>query len=77
MKRGLPNVNVEGLKSFIPEDEIFSWLEKTKEPAPERVREIIQRSLAKNRLEPEEMATLINADSPELAEEIFDGAAPR
>ena len=74
MKRGLPKVNVEGLESFIPETEIFQWLEKTKNPSKERVREIIQRSLDKNRLEPEEMATLINADSPEMAEEIFEGA---
>ncbi len=74
MKRGLPEVNVDGLKSFIPEAEIFQWLEKTKNPSKERVREIIQRSLDKNRLEPEEMATLINADSPEMAEEIFAGA---
>lgn len=74
MKRGLPKVETEGLSSFIPEDEISNWLEKTKNPTPERVREIIQRSLDKNRLEPEEMATLINADSPELVEEIFEGA---
>ncbi len=71
---GLPKIDVEGLTSFIPENDIFEWLEKTKNPTPERVREIIQRSLDKNRLEPEEMATLINADSPELAEEIFEGA---
>ena len=31
MKRGLPKVDVEGLESFIPEDEIFAWLEKTTE----------------------------------------------
>jgi 2-iminoacetate synthase len=74
MKRGLPKVDVEGLESFIPEDEIFQWLEKTKNPNRNRVREIIQRSLDKNRLNPEEMATLINADSPEMAEEIFEGA---
>ncbi len=74
MKRGLPKVDIEGLTSFIPEDEIFQWLEKTKNPSKERVREIIQRSLDKNRLEPEEMATLINANSPEMAEEIFEGA---
>jgi len=74
MKRGLPKVETEGLKSFIPEKEIFQWLEKTKNPTKARVREIIQRSLDKNRLEPEEMATLINADSPEMAEEIFEGA---
>ena len=74
MKHGLPKVDIEGLTSFIPEKEIFGWLEKTKNPSKERVREIIQRSLDKNRLEPEEMATLINADSPEMAEEIFEGA---
>jgi len=74
MKRGLPQVDTQGLTSFIPEGEIFNWLDKTRNPAPERVREIIQRSLDKNRLEPEEMATLINADSPELVEEIFAGA---
>jgi 2-iminoacetate synthase len=74
MRRGLPKVEIEGLTSFIPEDEIFQWLEKTKNPSPERVREIIQRSLDKNRLEPAEMAVLINADSPDMAEEIFEGA---
>ncbi len=74
MKRGLPKVDVEGLESFIPEAEIFAWLERTRDPAPERVRAIIRRSLDKNRLEPEEMATLINAEAPELVEEIFEGA---
>ncbi|QBG47109.1 [FeFe] hydrogenase H-cluster radical SAM maturase HydG [Verrucomicrobia bacterium S94] len=71
---GLPKIDTEGLKSFIPDDEIFQWLEKTKHPDAERVREIIEKSLDKNRLDPEEMATLINADSPELVEEIFEGA---
>ena len=68
---GLPKIDTEGLESFIPEDEISLWLEKTKKPTAERVREIIQRSLDKNRLMPEEMATLINAESPELVEEIL------
>lgn len=71
---GLPKIDTEGLKSFIPEGEIFDWLEKTKRPTPERVRAVIQRSLDKNRLNPEEMAVLINAESPELVEEIFEGA---
>ncbi len=74
MKRGLPEVNVEGLSSFIPGDEIAEWLEKTENPDAERVHEIIARSLDKNRLTPEEMATLINADDPELAEAVFEGA---
>jgi 2-iminoacetate synthase len=71
---GLPEIDVEGLESFIPEADIFRWLEQTRNPDPERVREIIRRSLDKNRLEPEEMAVLINADTPELVEEIFEGA---
>ncbi|HEY5621168.1 MAG TPA: radical SAM protein, partial [Pontiella sp.] len=74
MKRGLPRIETEGLKSFIPDDEISGWLRRTENPSPERVREVIQRSLDKNRLEPEEMAVLINADSPDLVEEIFEGA---
>lgn len=45
-------------RSFIPEEKIFELLEKTKNPDPARVREIIQKSLDKNRLEPEETATL-------------------
>jgi len=67
-------IDTTGLKSFIPEDEIFQTLENTKAPTAERVREIIQKSLDKNRLDPEEMATLINAEDPELVEEIFEGA---
>ena len=67
-------IDTEGLKSFIPEDEIFQWLEKTKNPTPERVREIIAKSLDKNRLDPEEMAVLLNTEDPALVEEIFEGA---
>jgi 2-iminoacetate synthase len=67
-------IDTTDLTSFIPEEEIFQWLEKTKNPTIERVREIIQKSLNKNRLDPEEMAVLINAEDPTLAEEIFEGA---
>jgi 2-iminoacetate synthase len=74
MERGLPKVESEGLTSFIPEEEISRLLETTGNPAPARVREIIAKSLAKNRLDPEEMAVLINTDDPELVDEIFEGA---
>lgn len=70
----LPKINTEGLKSFIPEQEIWDLLEQTKNPTKERVQEIIQRSLDKNRLDPVEMATLINTTDPELVNEIFEGA---
>jgi len=67
-------IDTTGLKSFIPEEDIFQTLENTQNPSPERVREIIQKSLDKNRLDPEEMAVLINAEDPKLVEEIFEGA---
>jgi 2-iminoacetate synthase len=67
-------IDTTGLKSFIPDDEIFQTLENTKNPTAERVREIIAKSLAKQRLDPEEMAVLLNTEEPELLDEIFEGA---
>ncbi len=68
------NMNTDGIKSFIPDDEIWMFLEKTKNPEKKRIQEIIAKSLAKNRLDPEEVACLINTNDPELLEEIFEGA---
>lgn len=74
-RRGkLPKINTEGSTNFIPEKEIWEFLEKTKNPTTERVEQIIQKSLDKNRLNPEEMATLINCEDPALVEKIFEGA---
>jgi len=67
-------IDTEGLTSFIPEDEIFQLLEKTKNPTAEQVHGIIAKSLDKKRLDPEEMAVLINTEDPKLVEEIFEGA---
>jgi len=67
-------IDTKGLKSFIPEEEIFELLEKTKNPSKSRVQEIIAKSLDKNRLSPEETATLINCQDPELIQELFKGA---
>ncbi len=67
-------IDTAGLKSFIPEKDIFQTLEKTKNPSAERVREVIAKSLDKQRLDPDEMAVLINAEEPALVEEIFEGA---
>ena len=60
-------------KSFIDPNEIWDYINNTK-PTKERVREVIAKSLAKNRLNLEETAVLMNADSPELIEEIKEGA---
>ncbi|AFG34430.1 iron-only hydrogenase maturation protein HydG [Fervidobacterium pennivorans DSM 9078] len=61
-------------KTFIPEAEIWELLEKTKNPDKKRVLEILDKSLNKNRLEPEEVATLLNVEDPEMLEEIFHAA---
>lgn len=65
---------LENEKTFIPEDEIFELLETTKNPDPVRVREILEKSLNKNRLDPEEVATLLNVEDKDLLEEIFHAA---
>jgi len=65
---------VDTEKTFVPEAEIWELLEKTKKPDRKRVLEILDKSLNKNRLEPEEVATLLNVEDPELLEEIFHAA---
>ncbi|MDA3911644.1 MAG: [FeFe] hydrogenase H-cluster radical SAM maturase HydG [Bacteroidales bacterium] len=64
----------ERMKPFIDPDEIWEYVEETKNPTPEQVREVIQKSLNKNRLNLRETAILINANTPELVQEIKDGA---
>ena len=64
----------EKMKPFIDENEINGFLLNTKNPSKERVEEVIQKSLDKNRLSLEETAVLINAESPELIEQIKEGA---
>lgn len=61
------------MKSFIDVDEIEDLVKNTKSTA-ERVREVIAKSLSKERLNLEETAVLVNADDPELIEEIKQGA---
>ncbi|PIE51223.1 [FeFe] hydrogenase H-cluster radical SAM maturase HydG [Candidatus Fermentibacteria bacterium] len=70
----LPKIKTEGLENFIPEQDIKRILKSTSNPSKERIREIIAKSLNKQRLEPEEMAALINTTDPELIEEIRQGA---
>jgi 2-iminoacetate synthase len=61
------------MTSFIDSDEIWNYIHKTIS-TKEKVREIIAKSLSKKRLNLEEVAVLINADDPELIEEIKEGA---
>lgn len=63
----------ERMKPFIDPLEICDYLKKT-QSSKERVRDIITKSLSKQRLNLEEVACLINANTPELIEEIKEGA---
>lgn len=63
----------EPMKPFIDASEIEEFLQQ-KHATAEQVRAIIQKSLAKNRLSLSETAILLNADDPELIEEIKAGA---
>lgn len=61
------------MQSFIDTDEIWDYLNNTIS-TPERVSEVIAKSLAKNRLNLEEVAVLINATDAESVEAIKNGA---
>lgn len=58
---------------FIDSDEIWGYINNTIS-TKERIREIIAKSLSKQRLNLEEVAVLINANAPELVQEIKEGA---
>ncbi len=66
--------DTDGLKSFIPDAEILRHLEGQKNPDPIRIRDIISKSLDKQRLDPDETAALLNVREPELVQTIFEGA---
>ncbi len=61
------------MKPFIDAGEIWGYINQSA-PGKSRIREIIAKSLDKNRLTLEETAILINANDPELVEEIKQGA---
>ncbi|NMB48898.1 MAG: [FeFe] hydrogenase H-cluster radical SAM maturase HydG [Bacteroidales bacterium] len=61
------------MQPFIDKDEIWEYLHNTV-PTKKRIREVIDKSLSKQRLNLEEVAVLINADDPESINEIKEGA---
>ncbi|MGC9150679.1 MAG: [FeFe] hydrogenase H-cluster radical SAM maturase HydG [Microbacter sp.] len=67
------NIPDEPMKPFIDADEIWAYLHNTVS-TPERVRDIIAKSLSKQRLTLEETAVLVNTNDPVLIEEIKEGA---
>ena len=67
------SIRDQRMKPFIDPDEIWSIINRTK-PDRSRVRDVIAKSLDKNRLTLEETAVLVNADDPGLIDEIKVGA---
>ena len=63
----------EAMQPFIDVQEIEESLEKAR-PDAAAVRDVIAKSLSKERLNMKETALLCNASEPELVEEILDGA---
>ena len=63
----------ERMKPFIDPEEIWGYINEAK-PTKERVRQIIAKSLDKQRLNLDETAVLVNTTDPELIEEILQGA---
>lgn len=61
-------------ESFVRAPSIERDLANAAHPDPVRVRDILQKSLDKQRLNPDELAALIRAEEPDLLEEIFQGA---
>jgi 2-iminoacetate synthase len=61
------------MQPFIDDDEISGLLVRTSS-TPERVYEVLQKSLSKKRLTLEETAVLVNTNQPELIEEIKNAA---
>ncbi len=66
---------MENGNDFINDAEIWAKIEGNKNPDPSKVRDILDKSLAIETLEPDETATLINVQDEGLFEEIFDVAA--
>jgi len=59
---------------FINDEEIENIIQKNRNPSAGKIRDIIQKSLAIERLEPEEMAALLGATGAGLWDEIFQAA---
>jgi 2-iminoacetate synthase len=63
----------ERMQPFIDPGEISALLARIS-PSPEKVRDVLQKALAKNRLTLEDTAILVNTTVPDLVEEIKDAA---
>lgn len=67
-------ISTEGVKSFIPSATINEQIAAGKNAGASQIRDIIQKSLSKQRLDPAETAALLSVTDPELRQMILDGA---
>ena len=58
-------------EDFINDEEIWEKLTENKNPSPQKVRAILDKSLSLETLEPDETATLLNVKDKDLWDEIF------
>ncbi len=65
---------LKGGEDFIDDAEIERLIEENRKPERERIRDILDRSLALQRLEPRETAALLNVEDEGLWEEMFETA---
>ncbi len=61
-------------KDFIDENEIFNHLETNKNPDKTKIRDIINKAVSIKRLDPDEVASLINLNDEDLWEEVYEAA---
>jgi 2-iminoacetate synthase len=62
-------------KDFINDEEIWEKLNINANPEPQRIKDILQKSLSIETLEPDETAALLNVKDKEIWDEIFDVAS--
>lgn len=61
-------------KDFIDDDEIWKNLEENKNPDRQKIRDILEKSLAVKTLAPDETAALLNVEDEDLLEEMYEMA---
>ncbi|PKN75682.1 MAG: [FeFe] hydrogenase H-cluster radical SAM maturase HydG [Candidatus Cloacimonetes bacterium HGW-Cloacimonetes-2] len=67
-------ISTEGVKSFIPTAQIEEQIVKAKNAPASQIKDIIDKSLSKQRLDPMETAALLSVTDPELRNMILEGA---
>ena len=65
---------MDGKEDFIDESEIIDKLKSNKNAGPERIRDILDKSLSIETLEPDETAVLLNVEDENLLAEMADAA---